>query len=323
MKLEAIHKLKFSHLEAFVAVFQVGSITSAATDLGLSAGGLGVIIKEAEEILGNQLFARSRMGVVPTEYARKVYQESFPVVQSFAGLREALAGDSIKAIGKIGLGILPGLPGTLITRTLNSCLKQCSKEHPNFRITVTESNGALLLDAIQKRALDFALMQTTVATQGFYFTELINEKLMVVGSKRLLGDMQRISSPSALNKLPLILQTTKGSMRSLLAGACQSQGFALTPKYEIDSIALQLQICGSSQGVAILPASACLNNPTLRHLAYVPILINGISRSLYLAQPGAHLAPEAKIVASILRENMKAEVLALNFPKLISLVHTE
>ena len=89
-------------LEYFISVYDCGSIMTAAEKLFISPQGLSKAIGKLEGEVCHELFVRSNRGVVPTDFARRLYPVAHRIV--------ALVG-SIAAGG--GAGEEPGVPETL------------------------------------------------------------------------------------------------------------------------------------------------------------------------------------------------------------------
>jgi DNA-binding transcriptional LysR family regulator len=71
---------------SFLAVMREGSLSGAARELGMTQPSLGRHIRELENALDAPLFARSTLGLAPTDLAR----ELMPHVQAMASASEAL-----------------------------------------------------------------------------------------------------------------------------------------------------------------------------------------------------------------------------------------
>jgi DNA-binding transcriptional LysR family regulator len=90
-------------LDAFMRVYQRGSITAAAADLGVSQPALTDRITRLEARLGQQLFERSRRGTRPTAPAERLAAQ---VGEPLGRLREVMrpSTSSAAASGVLRLG---------------------------------------------------------------------------------------------------------------------------------------------------------------------------------------------------------------------------
>jgi LysR family pca operon transcriptional activator len=63
-------RIKFRHLQCFLAVTQFGSVQRAADSLSITQPAVSKTIGELESILGVRLFERGRRGAAPTREGR-------------------------------------------------------------------------------------------------------------------------------------------------------------------------------------------------------------------------------------------------------------
>lgn len=78
-------------LGAFRAVYECGSITKAAARMYISPQGLSKNIGRLEAELGTPLFARTRQGAFPNEYARALYPKVCDLLDTCASIRGEVA----------------------------------------------------------------------------------------------------------------------------------------------------------------------------------------------------------------------------------------
>lgn len=64
--------LELRHLRAVCAIAEEGSVTKAATRLGLTQPAMSAQLRTVELIIGGRLFERTTNGSVPTDLGRQV-----------------------------------------------------------------------------------------------------------------------------------------------------------------------------------------------------------------------------------------------------------
>ncbi|MTI15886.1 LysR family transcriptional regulator [Rhodobacteraceae bacterium RKSG542] len=109
----------FTNIQMFVRVFELGSMSAAARDLGVSAAVASARIGELEKHLGTRLFNRTTRTLLPTEHGSTYYKGALNILESVA-LAEAevaeLSGShkgTIFAAAPLGIGrrfIAPSVP---------------------------------------------------------------------------------------------------------------------------------------------------------------------------------------------------------------------
>ncbi len=99
-------RVKFRHLQCFLAVTRLGSVQRAADSLSITQPAVSKTIGELESILGVRLFERGRRGAVPTREGRLFAPHASACV---AALREGV--DMLCASGEVpgtmSIGVLP------------------------------------------------------------------------------------------------------------------------------------------------------------------------------------------------------------------------
>ncbi|CAM5761654.1 LysR family transcriptional regulator [Bosea minatitlanensis] len=129
------HRLKPRQIEAFRAVMQLGNMTAAARQLGISQPAVSRLLADLQESLGYSLFIRRRHGMVATADAQRLHAE---VESVFIGLdelsRRALAIRDLEvgevricAVSLYGNGLLPQIIAEFVRRHagINITLEIC------------------------------------------------------------------------------------------------------------------------------------------------------------------------------------------------------
>jgi len=79
-------ELELRHLRAVRTIAEEGSVTRAATRLGLTQPALSAQLRTVERLVGGQLFDRTRSGCVPTDLGRRVLGTARLVLDEMAQL---------------------------------------------------------------------------------------------------------------------------------------------------------------------------------------------------------------------------------------------
>lgn len=110
--------LNLRELDVFRAVMEAGSVTAAASALGMSQPAASKMLRQAEERLGFSLFRRDRKQLLPTPEAHALLPEllgAFAALGSVRQLAEALrAGRS----GQVSLAAVPVLATALLPQVV-------------------------------------------------------------------------------------------------------------------------------------------------------------------------------------------------------------
>ncbi|MEL7026905.1 MAG: LysR family transcriptional regulator, partial [Pseudomonadota bacterium] len=96
-----LNKLDWSLVQAFVAVFETGSLSAAARSLGLTQPTIGRQIAAMEEALGLDLFHRKHRGMEPTAAALDLLSAGKAMRDAAGALELAAAGSSSNPVGTV------------------------------------------------------------------------------------------------------------------------------------------------------------------------------------------------------------------------------
>jgi DNA-binding transcriptional LysR family regulator len=91
----------WGHFRSFLAVFQEGSLSAAARQLGLTQPTLGRQIAELERDLGAALFIRSQRGLLPTDTARDIARHAQAMSAASGAMMRAASGGASDTSGAI------------------------------------------------------------------------------------------------------------------------------------------------------------------------------------------------------------------------------
>ena len=123
-------RIKFRHLQCFLAVAQHGSLQKASGVLSITQPAVSKTLKELEEMLAVRLFERGRKGALLTREGEAFMRHAGA---SVSALREAVA--SVAQTRQQGgavvtLGVLPTVAPWLLPALLPGVLEPAKKELP-------------------------------------------------------------------------------------------------------------------------------------------------------------------------------------------------
>lgn len=224
-------RIKFRHLEAFIAIARAKQLKRAAEDLNLTQPAISKTLKDLEDILGTSLMQRGRAGVRLTPEGEVFLQFA---EQSAAALQHGL--NSIASLGAAGgavlkVGVLPSAAANI----LPVAAERFRATSPETTLHVQEGSLGFLTDRLRGAQLDLVVgriggPETMV---GLSFTALHSETVVaVVAPDHPLAGATRLEQ---LNDA-LIVYPPKGSaIRPLVAQLMLSRGLPLYPN-RIESV---------------------------------------------------------------------------------------
>ena len=98
------------HIDTFLSVARLGSLSKAAEELHLTPAGVGKHIDDLEGIIGKKLLVRDTKGVKLTEYGRHFIDESHVLIKLSEEIIERTRFSGSEAVKPIRIGYFPLAP---------------------------------------------------------------------------------------------------------------------------------------------------------------------------------------------------------------------
>jgi len=154
--------LSLHQLRCFLTVYELGSLTAAAEELGYAQPSISEQIRTLEKSIGLQLFRRVGRGVVPTTVADTLRPHAEATI---AAAEEALrAVQQVKAFetGTIRFGMFGSarlyVSATLVTDVL--------ERYPGVRVEIIGLNSSEVLEDLRRGRIEAALIAAPPTSEG-------------------------------------------------------------------------------------------------------------------------------------------------------------
>jgi DNA-binding transcriptional LysR family regulator len=259
--------LEFRHLKIVHAVAEAGSVSKAATRLGLAQPALTAQLKRIERALGGSLFERDRHGARPTALGELVLARSrvlLPAARELQleAVRFANAGGDIPRyrIGAMNGAILGGLVDRL------------AAVDPAVPVSTTTSSSAQdLTTMVSLKRLDYALIGVCGDSGPPADDAVVWEPVAVDPVFVLLSEHHPLAGKEIVELAELadehwVGAPGDGCFADCFAAACARAGFTPKEMYETD-VATALHLTQVGRAVALCQATFQLG----RGLAFVPL----------------------------------------------------
>ncbi|MEP6966023.1 MAG: LysR substrate-binding domain-containing protein [Polaromonas sp.] len=219
--------MKFSYVRAFKAVYELGTVTSAANHLYVTQPAVSRLISQLEDELGFVLFERIKGRLLPTDQGRAFYQE---VERFFIGLdRLEKSGKAIRHRQSGGLVIasMPLLSNLFIPEVMCRFLAA----HPDspVKLQTFRSEEVIERTAIQSCDLGFSLIPGTGSAIDCFRLRCFNVCIFPDDS-HALGHKK--VSPGAMAALRLLRNENDPSQK-LLDAVFSQQGLVTPQQVEV------------------------------------------------------------------------------------------
>ncbi|MFC7406395.1 LysR family transcriptional regulator [Georgenia alba] len=174
--MEGLSSLSLRHLEFFCAVVEQGSISDAARELRVSAGGISTALTQLERRLDVQLTLRTRgRGVVITPAGRRVYEHAREVATGIEDIRAVAATMRGELTGSLRVGFFSTLSPWLFPRIA----EHFATRFPGVDLQLEEAGSAVLQEHLLGGALDAALLYENHLVGGVTASRLTPVRLQL------------------------------------------------------------------------------------------------------------------------------------------------
>lgn len=223
--------MNFTHLAAFQAVVETGSVTAAAEHLHVSQPALTREIRALEERLGVVLFDRLPRGMLPTEAGRllagfgaQIFKLADAAESAMAELTGLQRGQlSIAASRTTGAYVLPPI------------LDAYRARHPGVTLALSVSNTEQVQAQVRAFESQIGLIEGPHDTETFDARSLGEDLIVAVaGADHPLAKRRGLTA-AAVGEAELVMREPGSGTREVVERAYAALGLSLAPKLSIGS----------------------------------------------------------------------------------------
>ncbi|WP_199272232.1 LysR family transcriptional regulator [Paraburkholderia acidiphila] len=258
--------LEIDLLRSFAVIAEVRSLSRAAERVGRTQSALSQQIKRLEEIVDQPLFQRTGRGVALTSPGERLLVHAQRILRLHDEAMADLCGTGLSGTIRFGC------PDDYAAVFLPSLLRQFSSQHPHALVEVVCVPTPRLLEQLDKRAVDLAMVSLPLAASGTDDEIIRREQLVWIGSPEL--------DAAHFDPLPLALSDPDTLDHIAACEALERAGRAYRVAYASSSLAGLTALVRSGQAFAVMtqtavpPDLAILNgDPALPPLPAVGITI--------------------------------------------------
>lgn len=259
--------LNFRHLHYFWIVAKEGSITRAATRLGLAVQTISAQLALLEQSLGKSLFMPQGRRLVLTEAGRIALRYADQIFLLGEQLQDALADAEAGLTMRLTVGISDSLPKLIASRLLEAALALPER----VKLVCFEDQFEALLAELSLHKLDVVLTDRPVppGTTLRVFSHLLGEAELSLYGVPALAKNCRAKFPHSLNGAPLLLPTRNNAIRGRIEQWLESNELRPDVVAEFDDNALMNTFGRSGRG--LFPAPSALAKDVFEQFGAMPV----------------------------------------------------
>jgi len=296
--------MNFTHLAAFLAVVETGSVTGASARLHISQPALTREIRDLEERLGVTLFDRRPRGMSPTEAGR--------LLARYATRIFSLADEAEAAIDEYA-GLMRGTLKLAASRTIGSCVLPSVLDtfcilYPSVEVDVAEMNTEQVEGSLLAYERQLGFVEGPFDTDAFDSVVLGRDTLIPVAapSHPLAG--KRKITMNDIARYDILSREPGSGTRGAIESAFADHGLAFAPRLSVGSAEAMNRLL--TRGHAIAWVSRLTIEAELDTGMLVPLKAAGLTIERELAviwHKGSTLSPSARKFRDLIVEREDAK----------------
>lgn len=151
-----IDQISIPSLRVFERVYSVKNMSKAATELFMTQPGVSQHIQNLESALGEKLFDRINKQIIPTPFAKELYETITPLLFELEEKLRQLTDTKTTLKGKISIG----LPIEFGNNVILPIIASWSKEYRHVSFEIKYGHAAQFQDDLNNGILDFAIVDS-------------------------------------------------------------------------------------------------------------------------------------------------------------------
>lgn len=267
-------------LRYFAAIFEHGTLTHAADKLRIAASALSHHLANMEADLGVTLFDRKPRGMEPTAAGHRLYEHAKSILKAMS----AAEMDVREAGGGISGAVSVGMAHSAVKAIGVELARRVLSDYPRLDLALTESLSGATLVHLMTSDVDIALVYNPLADPMLRTRPVLEERMVCVGKREIIGDEDTPITFNELLELPIILLRHGVSARAIMDDVNLLKKIESRAKLQLNSVQA---IAGSLEaGLGCVIGTKLFMKDQLKSGAvhFRPIVEPELSRRLHLCE---------------------------------------
>jgi len=247
--------LSLHQLRVFLAVYEQGSLTAAAEELGYAQPSISEQVRGLERTLGVQLFRRIGRGVVPTPEADTLRPHAERTIAAAEEAQKAVQAAKQFETGTIRFGMfgiarLYGGAG-LVSDVLD--------RYPGVRVELIGQNSTEVQEDLRRGRLEAAILSVAnLAGEGMTVTPVARDELVYISADP--AHLAAPVTPHRLSLASLVMPDTtwraEDATRTTLRNLLHETGRNPPTRIEVEDLETAVELVGLGYADSVIPKGA-------------------------------------------------------------------
>lgn len=299
--------LSLHQLTVFLAVYEQGSLTRAAEELGYAQPSVSEQLRALEKSLGVTLFRRVGRGVVPTTVADTLRPHAERTLAAAEETR--LAAQRVKRFetGTIRFGMF----GTARLYAGAGLVADVLERHPGVRVELVGQNSSEVQEELRRGRLEAAIIaMPQVESEGMQVTPVAQDEIVYISANH-----DTLAAPITAKKLAqasLVMPETTwrstDSIRILLRQMLHEAGTNPATRIEVEDVEIAVELVGMGLADSVIPRGAAVQLlPRLApNAGWVSMRPKLYDQFAIVHRAGATLSPAAQLMIELATKRIQS-----------------
>ncbi len=249
--------MELRQLQYFIAVNESGSLSRAASVVGIAQPALSRQIRQLEQDLGVQLFYRHGRGIRMTEEGIQFHASVAPLLRELLQVKSDLIDSAKVPAGEITFGMPPSMSAAIGAEIV----REFFVHYPQVKIHLVDGLSGSVNEWLAAGRLDMAVINNARKSPYIRMDPLLTVDLFLFGRR---ADIEKLAPDTdtfrttELAKLPLLLVGRNHGLRRKLDRVMQRLRIDLDIKAEVDALSALKKLVRQGYGLTVLPHAVML-----------------------------------------------------------------
>lgn len=267
-------------LRYFTAIMERGTLSHAAVNLRVAASALSHHLSNLEEELGVTLFERKPRGMEPTAAGYRLYEHAKQILRAFAAAETDVREGGGQISGAVSIGMAYSATKAIGVELARRVLT----DFPLVELALTESLSGATLVNLMASEVDLALVYNPPADPALRPRPVLEERMVCVGKREIIGDTDAPITFNELLDLPIILLRQGVSARAIIGDVNLLKKVESRARLQMNSVQA---IAGSLEaGLGCVIGTKLFMHDQLERgtVHFRPIIEPELARTLYVCE---------------------------------------
>lgn len=259
--------MELREISTFLQVAQLKSFSRAAETLGYSQAAVTIQIKQLEQELGIHLFDRIGKQTVLTHQGMVFYSHASAIMRELSQAKAAVT-EADELTGALTIGTIESICASIFPDLLD----RFHKEHPKVTLSIVLDSPEVLLDRMNKNAIDlvYLLDQKIYDRRWVRVLEEPEDIVFVSSSSHPAAAKEGLLLKDIVRE-PFLLTEKDASYRFVLDRYLAACDLNIDPFLEIGNTEFIIRLLKNNSGLSFLPEFSVRNEVSAGTLAILPV----------------------------------------------------